>query len=613
MRYRFVELSGFIILAQALLAVPVPSSHAAPAVWSSLELCGPSARKHHTMIYDEEHNCVVLYGGENHNISSEHPFDDLWVLHLDGVPYWEEFEPGSGQSRPLGLHGHSAVYDEDGSRMLIISGREDLHSTPVYSQETWSLDLDALNQRTVSWTNLNQDFPSGSVEVCFDTFRDVYLRNHSVAGYVNGLIVMGGRAGETALQDTWELTDNGWELRWGDTLPLYNPMLPPCNGSSEFPARRYWHSMIKDGQDRLIVFGGVYPDNQRGDGWSDTWALTSIGNNVSWEYLNEPSSSFARNFHAAVYDDLADRMIIVGGYREPQAQITGDVTELDPIAASGTWTKLTEISGAGPGAIAEHAAVFDSENNRVIVFGGVNGSGQFIADDTFILDFSADVTPPEVVDLNGTRGKTKAVITWTAPGDDGATGTAAEYDLRRSTSMITDCNFALATRCTTGTPQSAGSEECASITGLTACQTYYYALRTRDDAGNWSPISNVISLTQKCSGTEVICLSGSNARTPVIPVPGEYAVRTTTANGRTTLFVDIPSDRQGQMLEVAIFNVAGATVRKLVEENAVAGELEIPWDHRAEGGGRVAGGIYFARVRLGNEARTSKIMVSDSR
>ncbi|MFC0335641.1 hypothetical protein ACFOLF_21400 [Paenibacillus sepulcri] len=31
---------------------------------------------------------------------------------------------------------------------------------------------------------------------------------------------------------------------------------------------------------------------------------------------------------------------------------------------------------------------------------------------------------------------------WTAPGDDGTTGTAASYDIRVSTAPITDANFA---------------------------------------------------------------------------------------------------------------------------------------------------------------------------
>lgn len=46
----------------------------------------------------------------------------------------------------------------------------------------------------------------------------------------------------------------------------------------------------------------------------------------------------------------------------------------------------------------------------------------------------ADVTNLAVVDF----GSTDATLTWTAPGDDGSVGTATAYDLRYSTSPITD-------------------------------------------------------------------------------------------------------------------------------------------------------------------------------
>ena len=38
-----------------------------------------------------------------------------------------------------------------------------------------------------------------------------------------------------------------------------------------------------------------------------------------------------------------------------------------------------------------------------------------------------------------------ATLTWTAPGDDGSTGTATSYDIRYSTSVINDGNWAAST------------------------------------------------------------------------------------------------------------------------------------------------------------------------
>ncbi len=88
-------------------------------------------------------------------------------------------------------------------------------------------------------------------------------------------------------------------------------------------------------------------------------------------------------------------------------------------------------------------------------------------------------------------------LTWTAPGDDGTTGTATSYDVRYSTTPITDnTTFAAATAVTGVTaPQIAGSVEQLTLTGLVASTTYYVAIRTRDEVPNTSALSNAISGT----------------------------------------------------------------------------------------------------------------------
>lgn len=98
---------------------------------------------------------------------------------------------------------------------------------------------------------------------------------------------------------------------------------------------------------------------------------------------------------------------------------------------------------------------------------------------------SAQVTP------------TSIRLNWTAPGDDGNTGTAVEYDVRYWTSPITAANFNSATRWTTGvpTPLVAGTSQTTTVTGLTPTTTYYFAIKAKDESGNWAPISNVATLT----------------------------------------------------------------------------------------------------------------------
>ncbi len=87
-------------------------------------------------------------------------------------------------------------------------------------------------------------------------------------------------------------------------------------------------------------------------------------------------------------------------------------------------------------------------------------------------------------------------LSWTAPGDDSLSGTASVYDLRMSLSAIDGANFASATAVTSlPTPLVAGTRQSKTVSGLSPSTTYWFALKTRDDAGNWSPISNLVQAT----------------------------------------------------------------------------------------------------------------------
>ena len=90
----------------------------------------------------------------------------------------------------------------------------------------------------------------------------------------------------------------------------------------------------------------------------------------------------------------------------------------------------------------------------------------------------------------------EVTLTWTAPGDDGDVGTASEYDLRYSESLITDANWDQAVQVSgLPSPQSSGSSESFTVTGLNPGTTYYFALKAADEMLNWSSLSNVVSAT----------------------------------------------------------------------------------------------------------------------
>jgi hypothetical protein len=115
-----------------------------------------------------------------------------------------------------------------------------------------------------------------------------------------------------------------------------------------------------------------------------------------------------------------------------------------------------------------------------------------------------DVTPPAAVSgLSASPVYDKALIlNWTTPGDDGMLGRATAYDLRWSTSPIDASNFSSATPVPVQpVPGAAGSAQSYVMLGLTPSTVYYFALRTRDEANNWSALSNVANPTTSAVDT----------------------------------------------------------------------------------------------------------------
>ncbi len=105
-----------------------------------------------------------------------------------------------------------------------------------------------------------------------------------------------------------------------------------------------------------------------------------------------------------------------------------------------------------------------------------------------------DIIPPDAInDLDSNASETTITLSWTAPGDDGNTGTAAYYEIRRSEELITEVNWSAATPLTNPpSPQPAGTQQSYEVNGLTGGVVYYFAIKTFDDVMNVSELSNVV-------------------------------------------------------------------------------------------------------------------------
>ncbi|MFC1615022.1 fibronectin type III domain-containing protein, partial [Patescibacteria group bacterium] len=123
---------------------------------------------------------------------------------------------------------------------------------------------------------------------------------------------------------------------------------------------------------------------------------------------------------------------------------------------------------------------------------------------TVITYSAADSTPPATTSDLAASGPTSSTIDldWTAPGDDGTSGTATTYDIRYSTATINDGNWASATPVSPNepSPSVAGTAESMTVTGLNADTTYYFAMKTSDEVPNESALSNVTSAATSVVG-----------------------------------------------------------------------------------------------------------------
>ncbi|MCZ6766894.1 MAG: T9SS type A sorting domain-containing protein, partial [bacterium] len=77
-------------------------------------------------------------------------------------------------------------------------------------------------------------------------------------------------------------------------------------------------------------------------------------------------------------------------------------------------------------------------------------------------------------------------------------------------------------------------------------------------------------------------------------------------NPRTTLSFYLPVK---QWVTLALYDVAGRTVRTLVARNMAAGSHTLEWDSLDDDGGRVASGVYFYRLTAGKRTLSRKLVV----
>ena len=128
------------------------------------------------------------------------------------------------------------------------------------------------------------------------------------------------------------------------------------------------------------------------------------------------------------------------------------------------------------------------EGSHTVQYRSVDNSGNFSEIST--TEIITDDTPPsKITDLGVAPYVNSATLTWTAPPD------AASYDVRYSTSIISDANFSTETKVDKVPAPKSGQIEGLEILGLNPGTLYYFAVKSSDAAPNISEMSDVVSAT----------------------------------------------------------------------------------------------------------------------
>jgi galactose oxidase-like protein/Kelch motif protein len=150
--------------------------------------------------------------------------------------------------------------------------------------------------------------------------------------------------------------------------------------SAQHPPGRYGHALVVDPiRRRLLLFGGVGATFR-----NDTWAMSL--DSLQWHPLVVTGAPPPRAYAGAAYDSAGDRLLVFGG--ENSTSLLNDVWSLS-LATTPTWTHIS-TSGSPPSPRWSAGAADDPAGNRLVVFGGNDGTG--FRNDLWALSFNGQLT-----------------------------------------------------------------------------------------------------------------------------------------------------------------------------------------------------------------------------
>lgn len=295
--------------------------------------------------YDAARNSYVVAGGLD---ADGQPLDDIWELVLGDTLVWRAVP--QSETRPAARTNATLTAIAGDNRFVLQCGSTGNEGGTMFN-DAWQL---AVGDSAV-WTPLA---PAGDPPAA---------RCQAVAAYDASsarLVLSCGSIGSSTLNDIVALT-TGDAPAWGSLAPTRFDITARSWPASGFdPVRRHF-----------LVFGGSYALNGALQQLNDVWSYDAAGSGGWTKLAPLGTGPGLRSGSAGVYDPVRDRFLIFGGYANPNKWLN-ELWSIEFASGTPTWVQITPgTSLPSPRSLA--TAAYDSQRDRLLIFGGSSGSTVF--------------------------------------------------------------------------------------------------------------------------------------------------------------------------------------------------------------------------------------------
>ena len=244
----------------------------------------PSRRYGANMVYDEESDLIVLFGGRFDGST----FGDTWTFDVNSNT-WKNMSPATA---PEARRYYFMTYDSKSDLVILFGG----YSGGQQFDDTWTYDVD-----TNTWTEMSPTGPRRSDGVM------AYDEESELTVLFGGFSITSG-----SLEDTWV---------YNSTADTWTEMSPSSHPSKRADVMAVYDSSV----DKIIMFGGWVSDS---DVLEDTWTYNV--NNNTWVEMNTLNAPSERGWNGLAFDSESNRTILFSGWMMGEADTWAYRYQINP-------------------------------------------------------------------------------------------------------------------------------------------------------------------------------------------------------------------------------------------------------------------------------------------